>query len=121
MIIDNLKSIAKEYKQELYKIEKGDEYCIANGEENYINKSYIGNKIELGIYDDEELMIASFFHELGHVIDKTEWWIDADETTTYKAEKMAWELGFELSKKYGYEFSEKTYQWCNEQLKTYKI
>lgn len=119
-MIDTLKSIAKKYNKELHKVEKGDEYCKANGEDNYINKSYVGNKIELGIYDNEELMIASFFHELGHVTDKTKWWINADKTTKYKAERNAWKIGFDLAKQHGYTFSLSTYKWAIKQLKSYK-
>lgn len=107
--------ISKEYGiKEFIKVEKNDYLCKCNGECSYINSSYIcGNdRIELGIYDDEELMIASFFHELGHITNQK-------IKGYYNSEEDAWIIGFELAKKHGYFFSDNTYKWCNEQLKTY--
>jgi len=81
-------NIALEYGINIIQVEKDDKYCEANGEHNYTNASYVaGNDIWLGMYEDNELRILSFFHEMGHLVDKTDWTIDADETTTYKAEK----------------------------------
>jgi hypothetical protein len=122
-VIDELKNISQLYGiKKFHKVEQGDKFCECNGEDNYINHSYIcGNdEIQLGIYDNEEYMIASFFHELGHSTDKTEWWVDADSTTTFKSESNDWKLGFELAEKHGYVFSEDTFNWCNDQLNTYK-
>jgi hypothetical protein len=122
-LIEKLEQISKLYGiKKFHKVERGDEHCRWNGEDSYINHSYICGKdeIEIGIYDNDEYMIASFFHELGHATDKTEWWIDADSKTTYKAECNAWRLGFKLAKKHGYNFSNQTKTWCKKQLNTYK-
>lgn len=113
-IIKTLSIIAKRYGiKKLVKVIRGDKLCKANGEENYINRSYIcGNdRIELGIYEDEELMIASFFHEIGHIVDTKD--------DKYNSEEQAWVIGFELAKKHGYNFSENTYKWAEEQLTSY--
>jgi hypothetical protein len=94
-IIDD---IVDKYNITLYYVEPGDEFCQAGGESNYINLSYnIGRKIWLGIYDDDNKKIASFFHEVGRIIDPIDWSVNADETTTYKSEKWAWEIGFKLA------------------------
>jgi len=113
-IILSLKSIAKTHGiKKFVKIEKGDKYCLANGEDSYLNKSYLAgnNEIYLGIYDDNELMIASFFHELGHITD--------NKKGKYNSETVAWLIGFKLAKKHGYNFKEKVYLYAIEQLSTY--
>ena len=114
-IIEDLISISKKYGiKKFHKIEKGDQYCIWNGEDSYINKSYIcGNdEIEIGIYENDELMIASFFHELGHITDQK-------VKGYYNSEEDAWKIGFKLAKEHGYSFCDDTYKWCEEQFNTY--
>ena len=70
-----IESICEEHGVKLHVITHGDEYCVANGEDVYINASYsTGNmagspEIWIDIYEDEELKMISFFHELGHVFD----------------------------------------------------
>ena len=113
--VNDLSEIAKLYGiSEFIKVERGDELCILNGEDGYINHSYIcGNyRIEIGIYNDNELMIASFFHELGHIVNS--------KNNRFNSEESAWKIGFQLAKKHGYDFSNKTYKWTKDQLKTYE-
>lgn len=115
-VVEKLRLISKNYGiKEFVKVEKNDYLCECNGEDSYINSSYICGKdrIELGIYDDTELMIASFFHELGHITDQK-------VKGYYNSEEDAWKIGFKLAKKHGYIFSENTYKWCRQQLETYK-
>ena len=86
-----IQEIADKYGVKLYEVKKGDKYCEANGEENYHNSSYCAGSIYckcgaggcdnnaeiwLGFYDDDELRLISFFHELGHVTNDIKW----DET-----------------------------------------
>lgn len=80
----------------------------------YINASAIFGLdfLKLGVYEDEELEIISFFHEIGHVI--------ASEINTYEAEKNAWKYGIEEAKRYGIFFSENALRWADEQLETYE-
>lgn len=101
-------------------IVEGDEYCQANGIESYMAQSRIAGKDEiyLGIYDDIELKIASFFHEIGHTK------ITQEEYNTHvivDIERMAWERGFELAKTAHYiYFSDYVHDWAEEQINTYK-
>lgn len=114
-ILNDLIHISKKYGiKKFHKIEKGDQYCEWNGDDSYINKSYIcgSDEIEIGIYEDEELMIASFFHEIGHITET--------KNNEYNSEEKAWKIGFKLAKKHGYTFSDNTYKWCEKQLNTYK-
>ena len=111
-IISELNNISYKYGMKLIKVEKGDKYCLANGEDAYINSSHLaGDEIYLGIYDDEELLISSFFHELGHIVES--------KNNQFNSETQAWLIGFKLAKQYGYKFSEKAYIWAIEQLSTY--
>lgn len=113
-ILSNLTKIAKKYGiKEFIKVERGDEACKANGVDSYINSSYIcGNdRIEIGIYSDVELMIVSFFHELGHIVNNKE--------GMFNSEKQAWKIGFKLAKQHHYYFCGNTYKWAKEQLNSY--
>jgi len=111
---------AKKHGIKIIEVEEGDVHCKANGLDVYLNASYIcGKEIYLGIYQDEELRLLSFFHEMGHAIDDTDWSTGADKTTTYKAEKKAWELGYKLAERNGVSFSDNAKQWANEQLEKY--
>lgn len=112
VVIDKLKNIANDYGVKLVKVEKGDKHYSINPDDIYINRSYIiGDEIYLGIYESDDLMIASFFHELGHMVDAKE--------GGYNSEIKAWLVGFKVAEKYGYKFSDKVYIWAIEQLFTY--
>lgn len=113
IIIDLHEIAIKHGIKEFVKVEKGDQLCEWNGEDSYINRSYVcGNdRIELGIYENKELLIASFFHELGHITDT--------KNGYYNSEEKAWEIGFKLAEKYGYKFSAQTYKWAQKELETY--
>ncbi len=114
-IIKELKVIAKKYGvKKVIKVQPGDEYCHANGEKSYRNRSVIAgcDEIYLGIFDDEELMIASFFHEIGHVVNM--------KNNKLNSESVAWLNGFKVAKKYGYVFSVNAYVWAIEQIASYE-
>lgn len=113
-VISSLRAIANNHGIiKFVKVESGDEYCLANGEDAYINRSYLvgSDEIYLGIYSDEQLLIASFFHELGHIIE--------NKDNKYNSETVAWLIGFKLAKQYGFEFTTDVYLWAIEQLSTY--
>lgn len=113
--------IAKKYKIKIHQIKPGDKFCKANGEDTYINRSFCsGKEIWIGIYKNEELRLASFFHEVGHIIDPIDWSLNANSTTQYKSEAWAWEIGFRLAETHGIVFSKKTKQWAKKQVNTYK-
>jgi len=114
-LIENLQSIANRHGiKKFVKISEGDKYCLANGQDVYINKSYLigGNELHLGIYSDDQLMIASFFHELGHIVDS--------KNNKVNSELTAWIIGFQLAKSYGFNFNADVYLWALEQLATYE-
>ena len=128
-----IREIAEKYGVKLYEVEQGDKFCEANGEESYHNASYCAGHIKsncgasgcentaeiwLGFYDDEELKIISFFHELGHVTDDTNW---GDKIPLkYTSEKSAWDKGYEIAKEFGVKFSRKSKGWATRQLNSYK-
>jgi len=118
-----IKEITEKYNVKLYEVQPGDKYCQANDEESYHNSSYCAGSVRndpelwLGFYDDEELRLISFFHEMGHMIDDTPW---EDGMTVYDFEKIAWEKGYILAKEYGVKFSRKAKGWATRQLNSYK-
>ena len=120
--------IAGDYNVILTEIKDGDGYCQSNGIDTYINSSYctghIGNtdsrdlpEIYLGIYEDQELRLISFFHELGHVTSD----IKFDEgITKYDIERDAWIKGLRIAQTHGIYFSFKAKRWAVGELKTYE-
>jgi len=125
--------ISNLYDIKLYFVEKDDIYCEANGEESYIDQCYVAgglNCIEkrclpdiwVGIFEDPELMLAGFFHELGHLFDTVEYGKSdiPDEDWKYENEKRAWKIGFEKAEEFGIEFGKKAKKWGDEKLKTYE-
>ena len=114
-LTEHLSNIGKIYGiKKVTNIDNRDhEYCLVNGVETYLNKSFIigAEEIVLGIYDDNELLIASFFHELGHII--------KHENNMFNTEEQAWKIGFEVAREHGFTFSIKTHKWAYEQLCTY--
>lgn len=114
-----INKIAEDHKIKITQIVDGDAYCIANGIDNYINQSWCCfDEIWLGIFDDEECHFLSFFHEMGHILDKSAWHLD-EKATKFDIEKAAWDVGFKLANKYGVSFSDKAIKWGQKQLETY--
>ncbi len=98
-------------------VEPGDKYIQANGLDTYDNRSYcIGkDKIVVGIYEDDELFLVSFYHELAHCL------FDYDRNTSiYAFEQAVWENTFKLLEEHDYKISDNTAVWCLEQLNSYK-
>lgn len=79
-----------------------------------------GRDIFLGIFDDADIKLVAFFHELGHSLSHT---VTKQGTSmsTISAEGLAWELGFGLAKDFGftYNYYSKEMSWAREQFKTY--
>lgn len=77
--------------------------------EDFIDRSYVigGTTIILGIYKTKERKRASFFHELGHIINES------------GSEELAWETGMKLAKSLGITFSRATRRWIEKQLTSY--
>jgi len=114
-----IKEIADYYGVELVEVQAGDKYCKANGEDTYINRSFVAGKyIELGIYTDPEKRLVSFFHEMGHILTPKR--VHNKCRTKYQVEEKAWKYGYKLAKSFGIEFNKDTKQWAKEQLNGYK-
>jgi len=117
-MLPQLKSIAAKYGViNLRKIEIGDEYCEANGIDYYLNRSCCAGKDEifLGIYDDEELLLISFFHEIGHCASTMTY----TGQSAYDFEVDAWECGLKIAHKEGFTFSKKSIEWAHTQVSSY--
>lgn len=78
--------------------------------------------IILGHYDDEELMLISFFHELGHcLVGKNNY----EFATKWNYNKMmieleCWNIGLEEARKNNILFTDKAVAWGLEQVLTYE-
>ena len=80
-----------------------------------------GRVIYLGRFDDPEIEIIAFFHELGHALSNELVCKRAQVMTTISGEGLAWELGLGIAFKHGYEWDYHSYVmvWAREQFKTY--
>jgi hypothetical protein len=95
----------------------GDKWCAANGEETYLNSSYnTHDEIWIGIYKDDSLKLASFFHELAHCTETT---ANNLSKTYYQIEKHAWKIGYELARMYNIRISKNAREWAKTRLETY--
>ena len=74
--------------------------------------------IMLGRFDDEDLKIVAFFHELGHCLFKP---VDSRWMDTLSMEGTAWEVGRQEAAKYGFKwaYDSKEMQWARKQLNSY--
>lgn len=100
----NIKKIALKYEVE-----------ISDLKENAIIEH---DEIILGIYDDNELRIAAFFHEIGHTLitERYEKLVNNDQMLI---EYQAWIEGLKIAKKYGYMFSDKTFKYILKSINSY--
>lgn len=83
--------------------------------------AYAGKKhIFMGTFDDPDIFITAFFHELGHCVNAR-----LRRTNCHLCklsnEGAAWEMGFHLAKKYGFDwdYDSKERKWARKQLQTY--
>lgn len=121
--IDDLRFIAKEYRVPVRFV--GRDYVptqqeidsgIFNASWAEIGDSAEESDITIGIYDDHELMVISFFHELAHVL--TDHLVEQD-SEYIEFELEAWKIGLEIAEQYEISFSSKAVGWALDQLKTY--
>lgn len=73
-------------------------------------------EIMLGIYDDKELQVLSFFHELGHCIDRRFIAIQSNVGDEFHAWTVAWRISRE---DYDIGWSDKAILWAMDQVRTY--
>lgn len=119
-INDIIPKLSKKYNVSIIQVVEGDEHCVVNGVNNYIDASYTaGNTIWVGIYTDENLKTASIFHEVGHKI-ITQEFIKLVNYNSRVIEREIWKIGFELAKTYNICFPIYVYKWAVKSFKTYK-
>ena len=119
-----LKQIAKEFDIKVINVTQNslDKYCKKYGmpPENFMNNAYVigDDEIILGIYDDNEVRIASFFHEIGHTLvsESFEKMVNYD---TMLIEYQAWIEGLKLAKQYEYTFSRKVFKYIIKCLNSF--
>jgi hypothetical protein len=129
------KKIASNYNIIVHQVEIGDENCVANGVDAYLNSpSCAGHflnscttsssscvaEIWIGIYDNKDEEIASFFHELGHCIttiaDKFD---NLSSNDSFNLELDAWMVGLVESYKYGYLLPRSCFDFMINSIKSY--
>jgi len=120
----NTRQIAKDYDLKIIYITENNldnyskKYDIEK--EDLQNNAYVigDEEIILGIYEDKDLRIASFFHEIGHTLisDKFLEMIDHD---LMLVEYQAWIEGLKIAKKYGYKFSNKMFNYILKSVNSY--
>jgi len=77
--------------------------------------------IQLGVYQDPEIRLLSFFHELGHIVDRDNRRIPEYKDLPYYHfnEASAWRMGLRLAFRNGVEFSQNALDTAKEYLTTY--
>jgi len=80
-----------------------------------------GDEIFLGDYDDPELLLLSFFHELGHCANTQDQTLPPFDEWPHPEhhESMAWQRGLDLADEEGIAFSDEALRWAAEQLATH--
>ena len=120
----NTRQIAKDYDLKIIYITKNnlDNYSKKYNieKEDLQNNAYVigDEEIILGIYEDKDLRIAAFFHEIGHTLisDKFLEMINHD---LMLVEYQAWIEGLKVAKKYGHKFSNKTFKYILKSVNSY--
>jgi len=63
-----------------------------------------GRDIHLGEFDDPDLELVAFFHELGHILSEERVCKRGSTLTVLSAEGLAWELGLGIAFEHGYKW-----------------
>ena len=111
-IPENIEKIAKDYN-----------VLIQRDVDNYEQNSggCAGGCIYLANFDDSEIELVAFFHELGHALSNKLVCKRGFTMTKLSSEGLAWELGLGIAFDYGYKWDYYDYVmvWAREQFKTY--
>ena len=82
-----------------------------------------GRDIFLGKFDDEELRVVAFFHELGHVLSRDQDNARGCFLCRLSEEGMAWEMGLNLATQCGYawatDYDSKQLKYARSRFATY--
>lgn len=114
---DSVKSFVE--KKYFTKVDYAPEKVVKDYE--VYNKSYIvgDDKIYVGKFDDEDLIICSIFHEVGHML-ITDKKILELEFNRVDIEKECWKIGIKEANKNGINFSFKEYRFMVKSFNSYK-
>lgn len=117
----NYLEIGRQYGITVHKVEVGDEYWEANGSDVYFNQSACAgrNEIWVGVYEDKDREIASFFHELGHCISNNLKDFHYTEFNKFHIELDAWMVGLTEAYKYKYLIKPSTLNYIVKCLESY--
>lgn len=113
----NLESIARRFEINLVDMAKDPGNTSPEDiEAFYINRSNAGcYEIILGIYQDPDLRLVSFFHELGHLIAPPL----GPDPELYDREFQAWRVGLMFALVEGYRAPPAALEWADLQLESY--
>ena len=103
------------------KLVSAEENARANGEYRN-NMASAGSTIFLNAFDDPELELAAFFHELGHIeLERSPYFHQKVTFCKISQEALAWEIGFSLAMAEGYNWEYHSKQKCyaRDRLKSY--
>lgn len=108
---------------EIIKIAKDKDVFIVRDTDN-CGKNYgasAGNDIFLGEFDDPEIELAAFFHELGHALMNKLILKRGCVMSTLSGEGTAWELGLGIAFEYGHKWEHDSHvmKWARKQLRSY--
>ena len=118
------KQIAKDFDIKVINITKNNikkyskEYNI--DESDLKNNAYIigDDEIILGIFENYELKLACFFHEIGHTM-ITEGFERMTNDDQMLSEYQAWIEGLKIARKYNYHFSKKVFKYIITSINSY--
>ena len=120
------RKIAKDYGLNVVHVNKNNIGRVAEkydiDKKNLKNNAYVidNEDIILGIFDEKDLKIASFFHEMGHTLIKESFEKLVNENNML-IESQAWIEGLRIAKKYGVKFSDKMFNYIMDSINTYYI
>ena len=117
----NYQEIGLRYGITVYKVERGDKWWKANGPDAYLNESACAGRDEIwvGVYDNKDEEIASFFHELGHCISPNMGDFHHTEYSIFHVELDAWMVGLIEAYKYKYLMKPSTFKYMVKCLESY--
>lgn len=114
--------IAKKFGVKIIDVEKDPGYIERStmGRDYFVDWSCLvgANEMILGIYTNPAFRVASFFHELGHLLVPQEFKKKV-AFKTYPIEKEAWRQGFGCARAHGVRISNTARAWARLQLETY--
>lgn len=85
--------------------------------------AHAGRDIFLGKFDDDELRIVAFFHELGHVLGHDQCKARGESLCRLSNEGLAWEIGLDMAARSGYswatDYDSKQLKYARQRFATY--